>query len=105
MLTDLEISKRIAEIEGEILSGVGEHNVYIKCKPSLVGNVQFNPLTDDALCFQLMVKYEVNINRYYDLASISSDYTNKPDLSSVSFFTDDASINKAICLAIIEAHS
>ena len=112
-MDDLEICKRIAEIEGVKVDEISNNflirkditfglrvNVsmeFKRCKTiedyMIVENERkdclYNPLTDDALCFQLMVKYDVNISRYYDSASISSDYTDKPDVSNVSFSTDD----------------
>lgn len=100
-LTDLEICKRIAEIEGYFIECALPHAVIIHNGGD--GN-NYDPLTDDSLCFKLMVKYEVNINRYYDCATIDSDYTDRPPVANESFSTDDTSINKAICLAIIEAH-
>ena len=112
-MDDLSICKRIAEIEG-IKSKIDKAMDDIKLlKQSAATGITtssqgfvdiYNPLTDDALCFQLMVKYEVNINRYYDSVTIDSDYNDKPPIASVSFSTDDVSINKAICLAIIEAY-
>jgi len=104
-LTDLEICKRIAEIEGEKIAGLGDDNVYVKCQPSLVGNVQYTPLTDDALCFQLMVKYDIDVLSPYrkngetkwEAQIFSKDYAD-------AFSIYDESPNKAICLAIIEAN-
>ncbi len=107
-LTDLEICKRIAEIEGVHVFNDGAALLVPDYEESLRTGYdedkEYNPLTDDALCFQLMVKYEVNVNRYYDSVTIDSDYNDKPPLANVSFATDDVSINKAICLAIIEAN-
>ena len=74
-LTDLQICKRIAEIEGHETLPCDEYqegDFYIVINDH---GEDYNPLTDDALCFQLMVKYVY-----------------------------DDSPNKAICLAIIEAH-
>ena len=71
-LTDLEISKRIAEIEGEWFVSSREGTPYIMKQyaesksplPTL-----FSPLTDDGLCFRLMVKYGISFwdggNGYY----------------------------------------
>ena len=109
-LTDLEICKRIAEIE-DILFHVTQYrennfvalmstNDFTGTPPELIG--EYNPLTDDALCFQLMVKHEVNVDSYLGVTSISSDYTNKLNIAQVSYM--DYTINKAICLTIIEAN-
>ena len=94
-LTDLEICKRIAEIEGisnpscdgsDIYANVGDDDLPIWGR--------YNPLTDDALCFQLMVKYKV-------WTSPSKPFTTtRAGLKIIQ----NASVNKAICLAIIEAN-
>jgi len=104
-LTDLQICKKIAEIEGY------HTNLAIKCEGvwcSMNDNNcygVFNPLTDDALCFQLMVKYDCDL--------ISPYRPNKDTHWECQIFTSDCadvvsiyndSPNKAICLAIIEAH-
>ena len=101
-LTDLEICKRIGEIES--LNGdFGTHLNGAHGRRYIDGSFKYyNPLTDDALCFQLMVKYEVNVDSYLGVTSISSDYTNKPNIAQVSYM--DYTINKAICLTIIKAH-
>ena len=99
-LDDLSICKRIAEIEK-----IGHQHIQYTDKPFIVSmatHSEYNPLTDDALCFQLMVKYEVNVDSYLGVTSISSDYTNKPNIAQVSYM--DYTINKAICLTIIKAH-
>lgn len=109
-LTDLEICKRIAEIAGY--------------KTSITDNIKgiwasiykndcynwFNPLTDDALCFQLMIKYDINLTSMEPTLKDGSGgyeytcyrqgaYQNVSAILSIS-----ESPNKAICLAIIEAN-
>ena len=85
-MDDLEICKRIAEIEN--------YRGWEKMSTRGIAGV-FNPLTDDALCFRLMVKYKMDFIPYYPdeyRAQIKNTYVvNK-------------SPNKAICLAIIEAN-
>ena len=101
-MNDLEICKRIAEIEGHETLPLSEYqkgDFYIVINGHGEG---YSPLIDDALCFQLMVKYEVNVDSYLGVTSISSDYTNKPNIAQVSYM--DYTINKAICLTIIEAN-
>ncbi len=100
-LTDLQICKRIAEIDGEKVAGVGDENVYIKCQPSLVGNVQYNPLTDDALCFQLMIKYHID---FLNPSKFVTKYGALESGNASKVCVGDESPNKAICRAIIEAH-
>jgi len=101
-MDDLTICKKIAEIEGHYLSEewdcLGDGGVLIGHGH---GNLsRYNPLTDDALCFQLMVKNSIALLpccdkwecQIYSIATIEllRIYNESP--------------NKAICLAIIEAH-
>ncbi len=58
-MDDLEICKRIAEIEGLKTWQHPNGELYIDAE-SYEKMYIFNPLTDDALCFQLMVKYKVS---------------------------------------------
>ena len=101
-LVRYEICKRIADIEGVQYTVENPQFGIEHLQP--VDDIEsiYNPLTDDALCFQLMVKYEVNVDSYLGVTSISSDYTNKPNIAQVSYM--DYTINKAICLTIIEAN-
>lgn len=66
MKTDLELCKKIAEIEGvDVVEDGGGLRTYIKvgatCVKTLCEN--YNPLTNKALLFDLMVKYNVCIDR------------------------------------------
>ena len=95
-MTDLEICTRIADIEG-IKQGYCVRNTPYRCL--------YNPLTDDALCFKLMAKYDVNVVSPLRLggatkweAQIFSD-----EGEHVTCIYDEY-LNKAICIAIIEAH-
>ena len=108
-MTDLEICKRIAEIEFNDLIDCYEHEFDGICidKPmcGMVFREAYNPLTDDALCFQLMVKYDCDLispyrpnnNTHWECQIFTANCTDV-----VSIYND--SPNKAICLAIIEAH-
>ncbi|HHZ70917.1 MAG TPA: hypothetical protein EYN54_11720 [Methylococcaceae bacterium] len=112
-LTDIEICKRIAEIEGECIASIDRkvydwNNKHYPVEISL-GHVKkatllnwYNPLTDKALCFDLMVKYKV----YIDYFGGKGRAALQADTESGEFEVDivDISMNKAICLAIIEAH-
>ena len=104
-LTDLELCKRIADIENVTVRDTGEELEWVKCPKSAIEPKydDYNPLTDDALCFHLMVKYDVNIDRYHDSAFILSEYTDRPHKSNVSFAID-MNVNRAILLAIVEAN-
>ena len=124
-LTDLEICKRIAEIEGVELfnsysiifdkkllinmymdKGVKWHHAAeseecfftkVYSIPSQFHKAIYNPLTDDTLCFQLMVKYKL---------SLIAPERDQEDWDCVirDVLAVHENPNKAICLAIIEAH-
>ena len=105
-LSDLEICKRIAEIEGVPhkidTNYLGEKSALLPnsyCEKNKCSFV-YNPLTDDALCFKLMVKYELHLNIDHNTKCWSA-------CDGRGHFENnqhDKSPNKAICLAIIEAH-
>lgn len=62
----------------------------------------YNPLTDDALCFKLMVKHKVSVDftdGKFNPVRCQAFY-NQKELRC----KQDKNPNKAICLAIIEAH-
>ena len=103
-LSDLELEKRIAGIEGVTLGFDGV--------PQLEGmrNVNgswkyYNPLIDDALCFQLMKKHDINNSR----AGIRTETgeivycAKKHDSNAELAFS--RSRNKVILLAIVEANN
>ncbi len=106
-MTDLEICKRIAEIEGYHVStdvkpscGSAYANIY---PDNCYGN--YNPLTDKALCFDLMVKYDVVYLN--EEAFADCDPGAGPECGgyySTGYGVSTSSPQKAICLAIIEAH-
>lgn len=98
-MNDLSICKRIAEIEDLAIDGENLTSVNVRVYNQgldIPVIVMYNPLTDDALCFQLMVKYKLEffpVGEFYHCAWSDSNVT-----------TFDKNANKAICLAIIEAH-
>jgi hypothetical protein len=106
-MKDLEICKRIAEIEGVTVRDTGEDLIWTKCPRSALEPKydDYNPLTDGDLCFQLMVKYDCDLmspyrpnnDTHWECQIFADDC-----FDAVSIFND--SPNKAICLAIIEAH-
>jgi hypothetical protein len=98
-LTDLEICQRIAEIEGRVISGVGSLNVFVKCEPSLIGNEQYDPLTDDALCFRLMIKYKISLIQHQNNTAVYCIW-NHDEKHATNTMTNP---KRAICLAIIES--
>jgi len=116
--TDLEICKRIAEIEGvDIVHSktfdiqriaIKKHYYSNKLHESSARNIAieteyfkhntYNPLTDDALCFQLMVKYKIQIQHE------NPDYSCAQCEHDVVRFNAGDNPSRAICLAIISAH-
>jgi len=117
-MDNLAICKRIAEIEGvEVIHSktfdiqriaIKKHYYSGKLHGSSARNIAleseyfkhntYNPLTDDALCFQLMVKYKVWrwSNPYCGQFNVC--------IRGVQGWVTAVTFNKAILLAIIEAH-
>ena len=96
-LTDLQICKNIAEIECAKIDVLGGKAIL----DEMIGGVrirltEYNPLTDDALCFQLMVKYRIEVIPVWDRVGAKN--------GTVTLLGYNENPNKAICLAIIEAH-
>ena len=95
-MNDLRICNKLAEIES-----ISYWNHLGKCvlkAPWSWGeeSPEYNPLTDDALCFRLMIKYEIElfeINKVWHCNWAGSNLVTKSE-----------SPNKAVCLAIIEAN-
>ena len=97
-MKDLEICKRIAEIEGLLVSAykLGTDDLWVHTYETRDSSVTlYNPLTDDALCFQLMVKYKLEVWEALGKWLVGFNLRNT---------VSDESANKAICLSIIEAH-
>ena len=106
-MDDLEICKRIAEIEdinfyvtkGERpLIGIIGENDFTGTPPEIIG--EYNPLTNYSLCFQLMVEHEIHMNPDHQTKIWSA-------CDGAGHFENNQynkSPNKAICLAIIEAN-
>lgn len=95
---DLEICKRIAEIEG--LSAFmtdfifGKKLVYMP--EGHGGYAPYEPLTDDALCFKLMLKYNVS---FWQEGGMFCAKVMSPDFELVRV----KNANLAICLVIIKS--
>ena len=110
-LTDLELCRRIADIENihymetrykgnaNFIALVSK-NDFTGTPPEMIG--KYNPLTDDALCFRLMVKYKVQIDYDDKTASIYKDGDCR--FIATATATYDSNINRGILLAIVEAH-
>ena len=98
-LTDLEICERIAEIEGLDFPFNAYRGNGLFLYLSDDHETEFNPLTDKALCFDLMVKYRITIRFSHRLWKADTLDKHK-NLIRVR----DKDPQRAICLAIIEAH-
>ena len=111
MMKDFEICKRIAEIEGLCVASPAEAEARgylptVCCiTPNgkyLGGSNSYNPLTDKAMCFDLMVKYKVTIT--FDEYCVIAEILLKKEDGDYSFYSQTYCPQRAICLAIIEAH-
>jgi hypothetical protein len=114
MLTDLEICKRIAEIEGlnvaapsEVVSREYLENVCV-ILPEGEDHPQsycYNPLTDKALCFDLMLTHRVSVLDCGSRWEASIDYIADVGIMSPDetccYYTEDEDLHRAVCLAII----
>ncbi len=105
-LTDLEICTAIAKRElADTYQGMEEHSYDGICalisSYGMVFREKYNPLTEDALCFQLMVKYKVLLTPITAINTWSAAIWDED--ANISYGKDE-NPNKAICLAIIEAH-
>jgi len=102
-MNDLEICKRIAEIEGYKVStdvrpscGAAYVNMYPN---NCYGN--YDPLTDKALCFDLMVKYDVRV----EPSDCNAWIDNEDGYPEHEIIHHDGTLQQAICLAIIKANN
>ncbi len=99
-MTDLEICKRIAEIHIGELFTMSDSVYWTSDK-----NDEFNPLTDKALCFDLMVKHEIEVMFDDDNGGcMTSFFFRKSDTHISPICTGDKNPQRAICLAIIEKY-
>jgi len=95
-MDDLEICKRIAEIEGETIEHITHYGTLF-----VSSNVfePYNPLTDDALCFQLMVKHKVIVQWLWKCHDGTPRYMAYVDDEGYQRYS--ANPNEAILLTII----
>lgn len=101
-LTDLEICKRIAEIEGVRAVELGSES---ECWIGDENHDEYNPLTDKALCFDLMVKYEIDVQSpYRPQGETRWEINYWIDAYSDAGVIYDENPQRAICLAIIAKH-
>ena len=98
-MTDLEICKRIAEIEGvqHQFEMEGTPNCYVYSEQL---NKEYNPLTDKELCFDLMVKYDVRV----EPVDCNAWLDNEDSYPEYEVIHHEGTLQEAICLVIIEAH-
>ena len=100
-LTDLELCKKIAEIE---LKPLNEDMKEAGCAElEYIAPKNYNPF-EWSLLGPLMVKHEVCICRYYDMAYILSDETDGEHKVKVSFSVN-GDVGRAILECIVEANS
>tara|TARA_R110002020_G_scaffold475890_1_gene713729 strand:- start:8470 stop:8832 length:363 start_codon:yes stop_codon:yes gene_type:complete len=114
-VNDLDICKRIAEIEKD----EGTLALIKLCLgvegADALSVITKNPLTDDALLWRLAKKYRVSVTYWeqWQREQCQSECNVIAHIemgsgiwcaSSIYFREGDESLNKAICLAIIEAH-
>ena len=111
-LTDLQIIKRIAEIEG-LINHIYFNKVQVdrtqnkSIETSWIGWEDYNPLTDDGLCFRLIIKHDiVRVWESYD--QLGWYYTDLQNYLNTTgnrevFLVDEHGENKSALLAIIEA--
>jgi len=104
-LTDLEICTRIAEIEGLIISNhkVAENDLWVHIGHNEDSSVTLlDPLTDKALCFDLMVKERLQL-----LQLNNGDYIafKQRVFVNVNNCTKGVSSpQRALCLEVIRQH-
>jgi hypothetical protein len=99
-LTDLEICKRIAEIEGLEIScewDCGNNGILIGKGDGDLKD--YNPLKDDALNHNLMIKYKIRV----EPENCSAWTDNDDGYPQYEVIHCKGTINEAICLAIIKS--
>ena len=108
-MTDLDICKRIAEIEG--FEEIPYEHLQMSDKSKFVDlgdwNYLRNPLTDKALCFDLMVKHRISFEEVYSIENGESEGFIATWLTKdFGFYKEshDKNPQRAICLAIIAKH-
>ncbi len=87
-LTDLELCKRVADIEGVDVEYSEEFNALFRVKVQHgLSATHYNPLTNKALLFDLMVKYKHLL-----------------DMDDCFMYVKDSMIPRAILECIVEAN-
>lgn len=109
-LTDLEVCKRIAEIEGETV--LSEEEWFYPDSGCLISDCdgcseEYNPLTDKALCFDLLVRHSLNLHREWSglwSACNVCSYSHDEEPIDFGVYESDENPQRAICLAVIAKH-
>lgn len=112
-MTDEEILKRLAEIEGYKLSEYGfrystAFNAIIHYQDDDFS--PWNPLHDDAQCLALVKKYRVAVAFYEGHGRLPAQWCAicrseiQHTIEEIEATNASPSLNRAVCLAIIEAH-
>lgn len=117
-MNDLEICKRIAEIEnldiaeykGSIVDKPKTNVTMLRKYDDLNDKVKeayhklkdYDPLTDDALCFQLMIKHKISLLDEYLSGDSGKWVAERHHTYMVSASSKNP--NKAVCLAIIKCN-
>ena len=105
-LTDLEICKRITEIELRRVFPKAKSMEFEKSQACFwVESAGFSswrlldPLTDDALCFRLMTQYKISLIQHQNNTAVYCiwDHDEKHATNTM------ANPNRAICIAIIQS--
>ncbi len=94
-MNDLEICKRIAEIEGVAFFHNKDHDTLWVRKLGIYSGNEYNPLTDDALCFGFIVKDKIEVEFDSDLNFVCA---------IGDAWVNDENLNRAICMVKIKAH-
>ena len=106
-LTDLQICKRISLIElneqfpkAKSIEFDDRQNCFWVEGIGFTGWPLLEPLTDDALCFRLMIKYKISLIQHQNNTAVYCIWDHD-EKHATNTMTD---AKRAICLAIIEAH-
>ena len=96
-MDDLEICKRIADIDGVGVEFKKPYNAYFLKGVSgeYEPEGEYNPLTDDALCFGFIVNDKIEIEFDSDLNFVCA---------IGDAWVNDENLNRAICMVKIKAH-
>jgi len=115
-LTKLDICKKIAAIEGvDIIlpgercgNGYDNEVIYQATERSEAGvwvrNKEYNPLTNKALLFDLMVKYDIYIDHHVGYCFVTGNGEDGEFTRCEIKFENKQEIPHAVLLAIIEVH-